>query len=114
MEEITVNGKKITVRPITFEDLCALEDMGISIITTHSQPLNMCAGMVAVFEGISLQSAQKEISEHLKNGGSFMDFHPIFEAVEKSDFFQSLQKEADKSDVNPSVSLPPIQSPTNP
>ena len=37
--------------------------------------------------GTDLATAGKEIEEHIKNGGSFDDFAPLFDMINKSDFF---------------------------
>ena len=91
MKEIVINGKAYKSAEITFNALCAFEDLGLSL--DSPKQLSLVRAWIALTAGITLEEAGKLIEEHLANGG---DFEPILEAfseeVDASGFFRSLFK----------------------
>lgn len=95
-ESITINSKEYKVPTFDFGAICDLESLGINFVDVESKSFNFIRGLVALTIGCGIEKANKEINEHLMNGGAIDDFIPLLEAVTKSDFFQQLTKKRKK------------------
>lgn len=94
-KNVTINKKAYGVKPVTFNAICELEDLGLSIVNIKDIKKNLFSTYRACFafhSGLPLEVAGEEMSEHLCNGGGLEDFVPFFEAVLESDFFKYLAK----------------------
>lgn len=92
MKSVIINGKTIKVKPIDFEGICDLEDLGFEISSLKKKTFSSMRCATAYQMGISLEEATTEIENHIKNGGKASDFAPFIEAIYKSDFFEALMK----------------------
>jgi hypothetical protein len=89
---MVVNGKEYKIPEINFDTICRFEEMGVALdVTLSKKPLST----IRAFVGLVVDDPSKEITEHLKSGGTL---EPIFDAftkaVEKSDFFQGIAERA--------------------
>lgn len=87
---VNVNNKSIIVKPIDFEAICALEDLGFDIANVRKKLFGSYRCVLAYNADISLEEASKEIENHIKNGGKLNDLYPFVEAILNSDFFKSM------------------------
>lgn len=99
MSKFTVNGKEYTAKPIDFNFMCDLEDMGISMADAAEKPMSMVRAYFGVCTGKGKEYAGKELEQHILNGGQ-MDvvINAMNEQIEKSDFFRSLTQRAETED----------------
>lgn len=88
-----LNGNKYVAKEITFNAVCELEDMGISLMSADSKQLSVLRGYIAYCCGLSVEDAGKEIEKHLIGGNDLSDIAKAFaNAIDESDFFQALRK----------------------
>ena len=73
MRTFTLNNVTYTAKEFSFNTVCDLEDLGLSLEDMNTKPLSMvrgyiglCIGKVRVFTG-------KQIEEHMINGGTLQD-----------------------------------------
>ncbi len=93
MRTFTVNGKEYRAKEFDFNLMCDFEDMGISIADMSKKPMAVVRAYFALCTGRDKDFAGKEMEAHLINGGSFDDVvNAMNDAMEKSDFFRSLNK----------------------
>lgn len=89
---ITINGKAYQLKPIDFNGMCVLEELGFSVADLKNRTFNAIRSCFAFHSGLDLDSAGRELEQHLKNGGKQTDFADIIQSVVESDFFQNLSK----------------------
>lgn len=91
MNTFAINGKLYKAAPLTFNTVCDLDEMGISIEDMQRKPLSTIRGYFTVCIGGNKELAGAEIEAHILNGGKF---DGIVEAMTKeiaaSDFFQKM------------------------
>lgn len=99
MSKFTVNGKDYTSKPIDFNFMCDLEDMGVSLADASEKPMSMVRAYFGVCTGKGKEYAGKELEQHILNGGQ-MDvvINAMNDQLEKSDFFRSLTQRAETED----------------
>lgn len=96
----TVNGVTYTAVDFTFNTICELEDMGVSLQDFASKPMSMVRSYLAISAKKDLDFAGEQIEQHIVAGGTFEDVIKIIaEKMDESGFFQALNKttEADNS-----------------
>lgn len=97
MRTFTVNEKSYKAKDFDFNLVCDLEDMGISLDQIKKKPLSVVRAYFGMCAGKSKEFAGKEMEEHLKKGGKLDDvMDAMSEAMEESDFFRSLNENAEK------------------
>ena len=90
-----INGIEYKNAPIDFNAVCKLEDMGVDISDIDGKVMTVARAYAALCMRKPLEIAGKEIEKHVQNGGTLNEIYEAFAAeVEKSDFFQALQKQA--------------------
>ena len=93
-----INGTEYRNAPIDFNAVCKLEDMGVDISDIDGKVMTVARAYAALCMRKPVDVAGKEIEEHVQNGGSLNTIYEVFAAeVEKSDFFQALQKQMEKA-----------------
>lgn len=84
-----INGVEYKPVPVTFNLICELEDMGVSIANMESHILSTARAYAAVCMGKTLDEAGKIIEEHVINGGEIADIVNVLgDEVQKSGFFR--------------------------
>ena len=91
-----INGIEYKNAPIDFNAVCKLEDMGVDISDIDGKVMTVARAYAALCMRKPLEIAGKEIEKHVQNGGTLNEIYEAFAAeVEKSEFFQALQKQAE-------------------
>jgi hypothetical protein len=93
-----INGKNVNIKPIDFEAICELEDLGFDINTISKKTFSNIRTAVAFHMGLSLSEASAEIEGHIKNGGKIDAFVPLIEAITNSDFFQAITQNTESEE----------------
>lgn len=92
MKSFVINGVTYTPKQFTYNTICDLEDMGVSLQDMQNKPMSVVRAYFAVCTGKGAEYAGEQIEQHVINGG---DFSAVLEAMneemEKSDFFRALQ-----------------------
>ena len=92
-----LNGKEIKAKEFDYNLMCDMEDIGFNIDDIAEKPLSALRGYVALCKSCKLETAGKEISEHLANGGQVEDILSVMtEKLENSDFFRGQQTSEEK------------------
>lgn len=92
MNNIVINNTTVNIKPINFEAICALEDLGFDVQTIGNKTFSSIRCAVAFHMDITVENASKVIEEHILNGGKLADFAPFLESITKSDFFIAVTK----------------------
>ena len=92
MNNIVINNTTVNIKPIDFEAICALEDLGFDVQTIGRKTFSSIRYAVAYHMDISVTEASTVIEKHITNGGKLADFVPFLESITKSDFFIALTK----------------------
>lgn len=92
-----INGKTYTVPELDFNAMCELEDMGVALNEMDKKVLTTVRGFLALAMKTDMETAGKELEEHLASGGNINEMvEEVNKAVNESGFFQSLSKKAEK------------------
>lgn len=92
-----LNGKEIKAKEFDYNLMCDMEDIGFNIDDLAEKPLSALRGYIALCKGCKLDTAGKEISEHLAKGGQVEDILSIMtEKLNNSDFFRGQQTDEEK------------------
>lgn len=87
---MTINNKTYKFPELTFDEMCKLEDMGVSLTDLEQKPMTMIRGFLALAIG-DMGSVGKELEEHIAGGGDFEEIlDEITKAVSDSGFFRAL------------------------
>lgn len=96
MKTFTINGTEYKAKPFDFNLVCDLEDMGISLEQAGNKPMSMVRAYFGLCAGKGKEFAGKEMEAHIIGGGKFDDIMTAMsDEMEKSDFFQSLNRGAE-------------------
>lgn len=92
MKSFTVNNKKYVAKDFTYNTICDLEDMGVSLSEFKSKPMSVIRAYLAVCADNDMEFAGNEIEAHIIAGGNFEDMMQVMsEKMDESDFFRALQ-----------------------
>lgn len=90
-----INGIEYRNMPLDFNAVCKLEDMGVDITNVEEKSMTTARAYAALCMRKPVTVAGEEIEQHVMNGGSInVIFEAFAEEVQKSGFFQALQKQA--------------------
>ena len=88
----TINGVTYTAKPIDFDMVCELEDMGVSFERIDKMPMSLIRAYFAICANTDKEQAAALLQNHIVKGGQLND---IIEAMSKemveSDFFRAFQ-----------------------
>lgn len=91
MKTFEINGVKYNSRPFSYNLICDLEDMGVSLQDMQNKPMSIPRAYFAVCAGLDQERAGEQIEAHLVGGGELTEIMEIIsEEMDKSDFFQAL------------------------
>lgn len=94
---MNINGKTYKVPELDFNAMCELEDMGVVLTDMDKKVLTTVRGFLALSMGTDMETAGKELGEHLASGGTIDDMvKEINKAVSESGFFQALSQSKTK------------------
>ena len=87
---MVINGNTYKMPERSFNAVCRLEDMGISLADFDKKPMAAIRGFLALAVG-DVETAGRELEAHIVNGGDFTEIvGEISKAVQDSGFFQAL------------------------
>lgn len=87
-----INGKEYVIPELSFNTICKLEEMGVSLSEIKNKPMAFIRGFLALTVGTP-EKAGQEIEQHLENGGDLKEItEEIVRAVNESGFFQAMSK----------------------
>lgn len=93
MNTFTINNKVYNAKPMDFNTICDLEEMGVALEKAQEKPMSMVRAYFALHLGGNTVKAGKEIEAHVIGGGNFDEImKAISSEMENSDFFQALNK----------------------
>ena len=96
MRFITVNGQKYKARPMDLNAICDLEDMGVQLSDWNRKRMSFIRGYIGICMSTDMYTAGEELQKHLMNGGTIEEVSKVIaKEVEESDFFRSLQQNAE-------------------
>ena len=91
MSTFEINGKKYQMKPFTYNFVCDLEDVGITLEEIDKRPMKLGREYLAFCGGVSSEFAGEEIERHIINGGDIsVLYDALSTAINESDFFQSM------------------------
>lgn len=97
MKTFELNGVTYTAKPFSFNMICDLEDIGISLEDAVKKPTALFRIYIALCTGKTLEEAGNIVEQHVVNGGDISDAMKVMvDELNSSDFFQSLNKGAKK------------------
>lgn len=89
--KLELNAKTYEIEGFTFGTLCALEERKISIADLNHKPMSFLRDFISIQTGLNRTDTEKEINDHIANGGSIEDLmNTITQCLEESGFFQKL------------------------
>ena len=95
---LTINGKSYKAAEFDVNFMCEMEDNGIQLEEIDKKMFKMIRMYVALSMGVDPITAGKEISEHMKNGGTLEAVSDVMsEMMEESDFFRTEPKNKDQT-----------------
>ena len=103
-KKITINGKDYKLKEIDFNDICDLEDLGLSLTDFKRSRMNSVRALLAYIGEMSPEEAGNEIMAHLKNGGTMDIINELFEML--STFFQSIRQPSVEEETPTSQATP--------
>lgn len=93
---VVVNGKSYSPAEMNFNNVCRMEELGAPITSHKELTLSTVRAYFAICAGIGLDEAGAEIEAHMVGGGELKEISEAYaEAIEESDFFQALKKNAE-------------------
>ena len=103
--KLELNAKTYEIEGFTFGTLCALEDMKTNIGDINRKPMVFLRDYIRIQTGLSKAEAEKEINDHIANGGSLESLMEVVsQSLEESGFFQRLVEAPTKGKKKPSKS----------
>ena len=103
-KKITVNGKDYKLKEIDFNDICDLEDLGLSLTDFKRSRMNSVRALLAYIGEMSPEEAGNEIMAHLRNGGTMDVINELFEML--ATFFQSIRQPDEEEETPTSQATP--------
>lgn len=90
---LKINGRTYKAAEFDVNFMCELEDNNIDLDKINSNMFKLIRMYVALSMGVDVVTAGKELTEHMKNGGSWEEVSEIMsDMMEESDFFRSKSK----------------------
>ena len=91
-KKITINSKDYKLKEINFNNICELEELGLSLDGIKKSKMTSIRALLAFAGEMTPEEAGNEIMEHLKKGGTFDDFAPLMNSFVESDFFLTIRQ----------------------
>lgn len=97
-KSFSVNGKKYTAKPITFNAICDFEDKGFSIEQLFDKRMSGLRVYLAYCGDMDVETAGAELEAHFMNGKNITDLSDaLSEAVLESGFFRAFTAATEES-----------------
>lgn len=99
MKTVKINGVDVTPAKVTFNLICDMEDLGVSLEDWAKKELGLVRAYLAASLGVSTKEAGNMIGEHMAKGGSLSELNDaLWHEVSESDFFAGLRKARETAD----------------
>lgn len=96
--KFTVNKVTYTAKPMDFDLICELEDMGVTFERIDKMPMSLIRAYFAICADITKAQAAELIQKHLISGGSLEDItEPMAKEMDASDFFHALSEKKEQT-----------------
>lgn len=91
---LKINGKNYKAAEFDVNFMCEMEDNGIQLDEIDKKMFKTIRMYVALSMGVDPNTAGKEITEHMKNGGTLEDIsETMSQMMQDSDFFRTKSKD---------------------
>lgn len=88
-----INGRKYVAAPFSFNTICDMEELGVSVKTLGQHPTSGIRAYLALSMGTSLKDAGNELEQHLISGGKLDSLiKAMTEEMNDSNFLKSLME----------------------
>ena len=95
---LKINGKTYKAAEFDVNFICEMESLGIKLEDIGQMMFNTIRTYVALSMGTDVKEAGKEITEHMKNGGSLEDLSEVMaQMMDDSGFFRTEPKNKDQT-----------------
>lgn len=93
-----INGKEITAKPLDFNAIVTIQDMGADIFAFGKRPLSVLRAYLAYCTDSDLETAGREIESHVISGGDLTEFSKAFiDVCGESGFFKAMVARAENN-----------------
>lgn len=94
---ITIDGQTYTLRNIDFEAICDLEELGFQADSLAKKAFGTVRVLLAYAMNTDVDSAGKALQKEISANHNYLQLsETLYRWLTESDFFQSLQAEADE------------------
>lgn len=93
MKKFILNGKEYEINEkVDFGTICDMEEADVDLLSLGSgkKTFSQIRNLIAYFTGLTKEEANKEIEEHLSNGGQLDQVADLINVIAESDFFQKM------------------------
>lgn len=96
---IKINNKEYEAVELTFNTVCQLEELGVSLTDATAKSMSLIRGYIALCMGSDVEKAGEEMQAHIINGGDFEEIaNTLAKAIEDSGFFQAARKASERKE----------------
>lgn len=89
-----LNNIEYKMPQMTFNNVCKLEEMGVSLTEIDKKPMAAIRGLLALAVG-DPEKAGRELEAHLEQGGDLQEIlDEVVKAVNESGFFRALAQKS--------------------
>lgn len=93
-----LNKRRYEAAEFNFNIVCDLSEMGVDLDKIQKAPAPAIRAYIAICMGADKDVAGHEIQEHIIGGGTLEEVATVMtQMLEKSDFFQALNKSKEKT-----------------
>lgn len=97
IKNFVINGKTYAAKPITFNAICDLEDMGMPLEEIFDKKMKGIRVYLAYCGDMDVEAAGAEIEAHFMSGKNIADIsNAMIEAVTESGFFHAFTAETEE------------------
>ena len=99
MRTFLINNKRYVAKEFTFGAVRQFEGLGLALSNMQSMPMTLISAYLAFCSGMSIEAADKEINDHVINGGKLDEiFKIITDEMGESRFFQALNTKTEETE----------------
>lgn len=99
MRTFLINNKRYVAKEFTFGAVRQFEGLGLALSNIQSMPMTLISAYLAFCSGMSIEAADKEINDHVVNGGKLDEiFKIITDEMGESRFFQALNTKTEEAE----------------
>lgn len=89
--KFTINGTEYEGAKYDYNTHCELQELGVEVLEIKKKPHAIARAYLAISSGMDLETAGKEIEQHVINGGNLNDIIvALLKEMDQSDFFRAI------------------------